>query len=190
MHLLAERHGWHSGRRRLRTRSRAATSSRDSLQPASSSQKAAAMSAKLASLSVLLLSRASLVTDLSTNQATPTPISSIRSSLFNVMAASRAFENIVSTEADRQAQVSIQLSCVSPSPCSGKDSLFITLTTCIEGSKECEEELALSPASSSLFLTKLLGARSSGMRFFPTLSSMAVCTETWSKAVRNRIVLG
>jgi len=55
--------------------------------------------------------------------------SSIRSNLFNVMAASRALQNVVSTKADRQAQALIQLSCTSPSPCSEKDSLLITLTT-------------------------------------------------------------
>ena len=69
------------------------------------------------------------VADLSANQAFSMHSSSIRSNLFNVMAASRALQNVVSTKADRQAQALIQLSCTSPSPCSEKDSLLITLTT-------------------------------------------------------------
>jgi hypothetical protein len=48
-----------------------------------------------------------LVADLPPTKATSTPNSSIRPNLFNVMATSRALQNIVSTEADRQAQVSI-----------------------------------------------------------------------------------
>jgi hypothetical protein len=45
--------------------------------------------------------------DLPQTKATSTPNSSIRPNFFNVMAVSRALQNIVSTEADRQAQVSI-----------------------------------------------------------------------------------
>jgi len=162
--------------------------------------------------------------------------SSIGSNLFNVMAASRALQNVVSTKAGRQAQALIQLSCASPSPCSEKDSLLITLTTLhrrlgrvysialvkartqglgrlahtwwVGGNKPlpCQAVLedlkqgvrgrvASNGVIPCLFLSlsdqSHLGlGQGVPTHFFPTLSSVAVCTETWSKAVRNRVVLG
>jgi hypothetical protein len=67
-----------------------------------------------------------LVADLPQTKATSTPSSSIRPNLFNVMAVSRALQNIVSTEANRP---SVDFPCALPSPCSGKDSLFIQLAS-------------------------------------------------------------